>query len=234
MVGRNIARRAFGNGRARHPVRPARRPGPGSRCMQRGSAGSHGLGGGDGLRGPLYMRRPRLPCGLLLWEARRGARACGGSRTRRRGRCETCGPWHTGRTCPLGRGCRRWFSRSAETSLNNYYPPTCVHPMERPSHACPHPARACIVLPRAAPRRVAARTPRTGYCGRRRRSDRPFRTGFIRWLEEEEILSQAPVFHEFLESISFFQLLKSLFGRRVRSWLRTNAGGAPNTCKSRG
>ena len=59
---------------------------------------------------------------------------------------------------------------------------------------------------RRTPVSAAARTPRTGYCGRRRRSDRPFRTGFIRWLEEEEILPQAPVFHEFLESIYFFQL----------------------------
>ena len=86
---------------------------------------------------------------------------------------------------------------------------------------------------RRTPDGAAARTPRTGYCGRRRRSDRPFRTGLQRWLEEEEIPPQAPVFHEFLESI-LFQLLKSFFGRRVRSWLRTNAGGAPNTCKSRG
>ena len=36
---------------------------------------------------------------------------------------------------------------------------------------------------RRTPDGAAARTPRTGYCGRRRRSDRPFRTGFIRWLE---------------------------------------------------
>ena len=111
--------------------------------------------------------------------------------------------------------------------------PVCVHLVHPPSHTCPRHAGACIVLPRAAPRRAAARTPRTGYCGRRRRSDRPFRTGLQRWLEEEEILSQAPVFHEFLESIYFFNF-KVLFGRRVRSWLRTNAGGAPNTCKSRG
>ena len=79
--------------------------------------------------------------------------------------------------------------------------PVCVHLVHPLSHACPPPAPACIVLPRAAPRCAGARTPRTGYCGRRRRSDRPFRTGLQRWLEEEEILSQAPVFHEFLESI---------------------------------
>ena len=95
-------------------------------------------------------------------------------------------------------------------------------------------ACACVYSSpsRRTPVDAAARTPRTGYCGRRRRSDRPFRTGFIRWLGEEEILSQAPVFHEFLESI--YLNFKVLFGRRVRSWLRTNAGGAPNTCKSRG
>ena len=57
---------------------------------------------------------------------------------------------------------------------------------------------------RRTPVDAAARTPRTGYCGRRRRSDGPFRTGLQRWLEEEEILPRAPVFHEFLESICFF------------------------------
>ena len=88
-----------------------------------------------------------------------------------------------------------------ERCLNFHYPPTCVHLVHPLSRPCPPPAPACIVLPRAAPRCAGARTPRTGYCGRRRRSDRPFRTGLQRWLEEEEILSQAPVFHEFLESI---------------------------------
>ena len=70
MVGRDIARRAFGDGCARRLVRPTRRPEPGSRYMQRGSASLHGLGGGDGLRGPLCIRRPRLSRGLPLWEAR--------------------------------------------------------------------------------------------------------------------------------------------------------------------
>ena len=79
--------------------------------------------------------------------------------------------------------------------------PVCVHLVHPRPCPCPAPAPACIVLPRAAPRCAAARTPRTGYCGRRRRSDRPFRTGLQRWLEEEEILPRAPVFHEFLESI---------------------------------
>ena len=65
------------------------------------------------------------------------------------------------------------------------------------------PPCACVYSSpsRRTPADAAARTPRTGYCGRRRRSDRPFRTGLQRWLEKEEIPSQAPVFHEFLESI---------------------------------
>ena len=73
------------------------------------------------------------------------------------------------------------------------------------------PPCACVYSSpsRRTPVDAAARTPRTGYCGRRRRSDRPFRTGLQRWLEEEEILSQAPVFHEFLESI-YFQTFKVL------------------------
>ena len=50
--------------------------------------------------------------------------------------------------------------RSAETSLNNCYSPVCVRPMERPSHACPRHARACIVLPRAAPQTERPREPR--------------------------------------------------------------------------
>ena len=144
----------------------------------------------------------------VVWPASLGSkvrRLCmGGSRIRRRGRRETCGPWHAGGTCPLGRGCRRGLSRGAETGLNNHSSPVCVHPVQARLNACPLPAGACIVLPRAAPRSAAARTPRTGYCGRRRRSDRPFRTGFIRWLGEELVLPQAPVLHEFLESIYFF------------------------------
>ena len=87
---------------------------------------------------------------------------------------------------------------------------------------------------RRTPVDAAARTPRTGYCGRRRRSDRPFRTGLQRWLGEGcEVFHKPPSFMNSLNPL-FFSTLKSLFGRRVRSWLRTNAGGAPNTCKSRG
>ena len=38
--------------------------------------------------------------------------------------------------------------------------PVCVHPVHPPSHACPHPAPACIVLPRAAPQSMRPREPR--------------------------------------------------------------------------
>ena len=188
--------------------------------------------GSEVREGPIHEKAPPVARPASLGGKARRLCMRGGSRIRRRGRHGTCGPRHAGGTCPLGRGCRRGLSRGAETALNDYYSPVCVRPVQARLDACPHPAGACIVLPRAAPRSAAARTPRTGYCGRRRRSDRPFRTGFIRWLVEGRVLSQAPVFHEFLESI--FSTLKSFFGRRVRSWLRTNAGGAPNTCKSRG
>ena len=79
--------------------------------------------------------------------------------------------------------------------------PSCAGAAQRLPPAC-----ACVYSSpsRRTPVDAAARTPRTGYCGRRRRSDRPFRTGLQRWLEEEEILPRAPVFHEFLESIIFF------------------------------
>ena len=81
--------------------------------------------------------------------------------------------------------------------------PSCAGAAQRLPSAC-----ACVYSSpsRRTPVSAAARTPRTGYCGRRRRSDRPFRTGFIRWLVEGHVLSQAPVFHEVLESIHFFQL----------------------------
>ena len=109
--------------------------------------------------------------------------------------------------------------------------PSCAGAAQR----LPPPCRRVYSSPsRRTPVDAAARTPRTGYCGRRRRSDRPFRTGFIRWLEEGcEVFHKPPSFMNSLNPFHF-STLKSLFGRRVRSWLRTNAGGAPNTCKSRG
>ena len=38
--------------------------------------------------------------------------------------------------------------------------PVCVHPVHLPFRPCPQPARACIVLPRAAPQLVRPREPR--------------------------------------------------------------------------
>ena len=52
-------------------------------------------------------------------------------------------------------------------------------------------------------------------------------------LRKKRFYLEPPSFMNSLNPL-FFSTLKSLFGRRVRSWLRTNAGGAPNTCKSRG
>ena len=40
---------------------------------------------------------------------------------------------------------------SGKDALNNYFSPVCVHPVHAPIRPCPPPARACIVLPRAAP-----------------------------------------------------------------------------------
>ena len=139
--------RPVGQGRAPDICREARRARMGSEV-------------GMGCGGPMQEKAP--PAVRPASPGSKARRPCmqGGSRIRRRGRRETCGPWHAGGTCPLGRGCRRGLPRSAETSLNNYYPPTCAHPVERPSHACPHPARACIVLPRAAPQSMRPREPR--------------------------------------------------------------------------
>ena len=137
---------------------------------------------------------------------------------REAGRVRQGGRWRSaGRRGGAGRSERPWPpcwrglaqgqprpSLAGKPAQPNHSSPVCVRPVERPPRPCARPARACIVLPRAAPRNAAARTPRTGYCGRRRRSDRPFRTGLQRWLEKELVLSQAPVFHEFLESIYFF------------------------------
>ena len=38
--------------------------------------------------------------------------------------------------------------------------PVCVHLVHPPSRPCPRPARACIVLPRAAPQSMRPREPR--------------------------------------------------------------------------
>ena len=94
-----------------------------------------------------------------------------------------------------------------ESGLNQPFFPSLCPSCASSFPPLPPPCRRVYSSPsRRTPVDAAARTPRTGYCGRRRRSDRPFRTGFIRWLVEGRVLSQAPVFHEFLESIYFFNL----------------------------
>ena len=103
---------------------------------------------------------------------------------------------------PWGFAAQARPSSAGEARLKQLLSPSlCAsHVLTPPRLPC---ACACVYSSpsRRTPVDAAARTPRTGYCGRRRRSDRPFRTGFSRWLEEGHVLSQAPVFHEFLESI---------------------------------
>ena len=140
-----------------------------------------------------------------------------------------CGASGVGTAAPL---CMR--PSGPETRLTIYYPPTCAHPVERPFHACPRPAPACIVLPRAAPQSMRPREPREPDTaedagGQTDHLGQAYKGG----LRKKRFILEPPSFMNSLNPL-FFSTLKSLFGRRVRSWLRTNAGGAPNTCKSRG
>ena len=85
--------------------------------------------------------------------------------------------------------------------------PVCVHLVQARLNACPQPAGACIVLPRAAPQSMRPREPREPDTA----EDAGGQTDHLgqackRWLVEGHVLSQAPVFHEFLESIIFFKL----------------------------
>ena len=123
---------------------------------------------------------------------------------------------------------------AVKAALKNYSSPVCVHPVHAPIHACPPPAGACIVLPRAAPQSMRPREPREPDTaedagGQTDHLGQAYRGGLRRNL----FFHKPPSFMNSLNPL-FFSTLKSLFGRRVRSWLRTNAGGAPNTCKSRG
>ena len=147
------------------------------------------------------------------------------------GGCEAAGP----RCAPRARHGRGPHGPRPGNPLKKIVFPSLCASCARADTPLP-PASACVYSSpsRRTPADAAARTPRTGYCGRRRRSDRPFRTGFSRWLGRKRRLSPKPP--SLMNSLNpfIFSTLKSLFGRRVRSWLRTNAGGAPNTCKSRG
>ena len=123
---------------------------------------------------------------------------------------------------------------SLENCLNSHYSPICVHPVHPPSRPCPPPAPACIVLPRAAPQPMRPREPREPDTaedagGQTDHSGQAYKGG----LRKKIFFHKPPSFMNSLNPF-IFSTLKSLFGRRVRSWLRTNAGGAPNTCKSRG
>ena len=134
---------------------------------------------------------------------------------------------------PVGSRLSRGLSHSAETSLNNYYSPICVRLMYQCPRPCPPPAPACIVLPRAAPQPMRPREPREPDTaedagGQTDHSGQAFQGG----LRKDTSFHKPPSFKSSLNP--FISTLKSFFGRRVRSWLRTNAGGAPNTCKSRG
>ena len=127
-----------------------------------------------------------------------------------------------------------WSASQGGNAPKHLLSPVCVHPVQARLNACPLPAGACIVLPRAAPQSERPREPREPDTA----EDAGGQTDHLgqackRWLEKGcEVFHKPPSFMNSLNP--FFQLLKSLFGRRVRSWLRTNAGGAPNTCKSRG
>ena len=125
-------------------------------------------------------------------------------------------------------------SQARETRLNYYSSPICVRLVYSPSNACPRPAGACIVPPRAAPQSVRPREPREPDTaedagGQTDHLGQAYKGG----LRKKRFFHKPPSFMNSLNPF-VFKLTKSLFGRRVRSWLRTNAGGAPNTCKSRG
>ena len=97
-----------------------------------------------------------------------------------------------------------------------------------------------IVNPRAATRRrerPARRTLKTGYCDRKidvtdkRNSNSDIQVRDVNFSESEisGILGRDGPTTESKTASG-----RLTFERRVRSWLRMNAGGAPNTCKSNG
>ena len=121
-----------------------------------------------------------------------------------------------------------------ERCLNFHYPPTCVHPVQAPIPPLP-PACACVYsspsrrTPVGRPREPREPDTAEDAGGQTDHLGQAYRGGLRRNL----FFHKPPSFMNSLNPL-FFSTLKSLFGRRVRSWLRTNAGGAPNTCKSRG
>ena len=60
--------------------------------------------------------------------------------------------------CP---GLRTALASQAGKARPNYYSsPVCVHPVQARLNACPRPAGACIIFPRAAPQSMRPREPR--------------------------------------------------------------------------
>ena len=176
-------------------MRPVERPpGPGKSGRRRGGPVVRTVGEGGGVRERASLKGEGRCNGAGLgrlwtaaWPAR--PRASKGAEARPvgagRGACGP-GPAFLGRESAPNPLLSPGLCPSCASSLLRL-PPPCACVYSSPS--------------RRTPADAAARTPRTGYCGRRRRSDRPFRTGFSRWLEEGRVLSQASVFQEFLESI---------------------------------
>ena len=141
------------------------------------------------------------------------------------------------RACPAGGG-RPGAPASPpwgrESGLNQPLSPSLCASRVLPLPRLPLPAGACIVPPRAAPQSMRPREPREPDTaedagGQTDHSGQAFQGGLLK----DTSFHKPPSFMNSLNPF-IFKLLKSFFGRRVRSWLRTNAGGAPNTCKSRG
>ena len=194
IAGHFFARRhARHMGRRGRSVRPVGRPpGPGKSGRLRGGPAVRTFGerGGVGKRASLMggARRNAACRGRTL----PGLRASKGAEARPVGAGRgACGPG----PAFLGKGGLKLIvspdlCASCASSLPRL-PPPCACVYSSPS--------------RRTPVSAAARTPRTGYCGRRRRSDRPFRTGFSRWLGRKRRLSPKPP--SFKNSLNpFFQL----------------------------
>ena len=103
---------------------------------------------------------------------------------------------------PLGLG---WQTRGRESGLKYLsFPSLCASRGLTPPHL-PSPCACVYSSPsRRTPVDAAARTPRTGYCGRRRRSDRPFRTGLQKGgLRKKRFYLEPPSFMNSLNPFIF-------------------------------
>ena len=157
MAGHFFARRqARHMGRRGRSVRPVGRPpGPGKSGRLRGGpvVRTFGEGGGVGGRASLMGGgRRNAACRGRTFRGRRppGLRASARPRAPK--------PGLFARAAGIAAQARP--SSAGKARLINHYPPVCVHPVHAPIHACPRPAPACIVLPRAAPQPMRPREPR--------------------------------------------------------------------------